>query len=202
MLATSTARMRQAKRTSQQMRDGREYLTAVEIETLLNTAKSASSGEFLKCRNYALILLAFRHGLRVSEAVDTKWASIDLQSARFWVNRLKGSISGSHPLGKDEVRSLKKLRSLNVHTPWVFTTSQGVPINEASARKCVERLGVKASLSIPIHFHMLRHSCGYALANAGRDTRLIQDWLGHRDIKNTAKYTALAPNRFEGLWED
>lgn len=202
MTATSTVGMRQGKRTSQELRQGREYLTAVEIETLLNTAKASASSDFLRCRNYALLLLAFRHGLRVSEAVAMKWAAIDLISARVWINRLKGSISGSHPLGKDEVRALKKLRSHIPHSPWVFTTGKGVPIDESGARKCVERLGIKAKLSIPIHFHMMRHSCGYALANAGKDTRLIQDWLGHKDIKNTAKYTQLAPNRFDGLWDD
>ena len=202
MITTSTVRMRQPKRTSQQLRDGREYLTAVEIETLLNTAKASGSSDFHRCRNHTLVLLAYRHGLRVSEAVAIKWAAIDMASARVWVNRLKGSISGSHPLGRDEVRCLKKLRSQIPHSQWVFTCQSGTPINESSARKCVERLGVKAKLSIPIHFHMMRHSCGYALANAGKDTRLIQDWLGHKDIKNTAKYTQLAPNRFEGLWDD
>lgn len=64
----------------------------------------------------------------------------------------------------------------------------------------VTELGEVASLEFPIHFHQLRHSCGFALANRGCDTRLIQDWLGHQNIQHTARYTALTPARFEGLW--
>ena len=45
-----------------------------------------------------------------------------------------------------------------------------------------------------------RHACGYALANAGHDTRLIQDWLGHRAIQHTARYTELCPTRFKEVW--
>jgi site-specific recombinase XerD len=51
-----------------------------------------------------------------------------------------------------------------------------------------------------VHAHMLRHACGYAMANAGHDTRLIQDWLGHRAIQHTARYTELSPIRFKDVW--
>jgi len=46
----------------------------------------------------------------------------------------------------------------------------------------------------------MRHACGYALANAGHDTRSIQDWLGHRSIQYTVRYTELAPTRFRDFW--
>jgi type 1 fimbriae regulatory protein FimB/type 1 fimbriae regulatory protein FimE len=58
------------------------------------------------------------------------------------------------------------------------------------------RLGIKA------HAHMLRHACGYALANAGHGSHSLQARLGHRNIQNTTRYTALAPDRFKGFWKD
>jgi site-specific recombinase XerD len=59
-----------------------------------------------------------------------------------------------------------------------------------------------AKMPFPIHPHMLRHGCGYALANAGNDTRALQAWLGHRNIQHTVRYTELAPNRFKDFWRD
>jgi site-specific recombinase XerD len=64
----------------------------------------------------------------------------------------------------------------------------------------VKIMGARAELPFPGHFHMLRHSCGYALANAGADTRAIQDWLGHRSITHTVRYTELSTTRFKDFW--
>ena len=66
----------------------------------------------------------------------------------------------------------------------------------------VERAAVVADLGIKAHAHMLRHACGYKLANDGVDTRSLQAYLGHRNIQNTTRYTALAPDRFKGFWKD
>ena len=63
------------------------------------------------------------------------------------------------------------------------------------------RLGERAGMAFPIHPHMLRHACGYALANAGHDTRALQAWLGHRNIQHTVRYTELAPDRFKLFWK-
>jgi type 1 fimbriae regulatory protein FimB/type 1 fimbriae regulatory protein FimE len=63
----------------------------------------------------------------------------------------------------------------------------------------IKRLG-QGLFDFPIHAHMIRHACGYYLANRGTDTRTIQDYLGHRNIQNTERYTQLAPGKFKGLW--
>ena len=53
-----------------------------------------------------------------------------------------------------------------------------------------------------IHSHMLRHSCGYKLANDGQDTRAIQGYLGRRSIVSTQRCTASAPDRLKPFWKD
>jgi type 1 fimbriae regulatory protein FimB/type 1 fimbriae regulatory protein FimE len=66
----------------------------------------------------------------------------------------------------------------------------------------VKRIGEKTSIGLSVHIHMLRHACGYALANKGHDTRAIQDWLGHKAIQHTVRYTKLSPTRFKDFWRD
>ena len=84
--------------------------------------------------------------------------------------------------------------------PWLFVSERG-----AMSRKAVNYLIAEAGqgcwASTHVHPHMLRHSCGYALANKGTDTRIIQDYLGHKNIQHTVTYTRIAAKRFEGLWE-
>lgn len=175
----------------------REYLTSEEMDKLLDAAKK--SGKLSK-RNYAMILIAYRHGLRCSELCNLKWEAIDLAKGTIYVNRLKGSDSGLHPLGRDEIRALNQLKAISPDSPFVFLTRSGVPISEILFYKSVQRLGVKAGLPFAIHPHMLRHSCGYYLAQK-EDLRVIQAYLGHRKIQSTVGYTALAPGRFKGLWD-
>jgi type 1 fimbriae regulatory protein FimB/type 1 fimbriae regulatory protein FimE len=66
----------------------------------------------------------------------------------------------------------------------------------------VARAGAAARIPFPVHPHMLRHATGYKLANDGQDTRAIQQYLGHRNITHTVRYTELAPQRFSGFWQD
>lgn len=185
------------KRTSQELRQGREYLYQEEIDKLLKTAKQSQNPD----RDYCLVLLMYYHGLRISEACRLKWSSVNLQNATIWIQRSKGSISGTHPLSASELRSLTKLKSLCGSSPYLFLGHKSVPLSKIGVRKLIERLGIKAELEIPIHPHMMRHSCGYKLINEGRDLRLVQTWLGHANISNTVRYTALAPNQFKDFWE-
>jgi type 1 fimbriae regulatory protein FimB/type 1 fimbriae regulatory protein FimE len=96
--------------------------------------------------------------------------------------------------------ALKKLGNERQGT--VFTTERGGPLTTSGFGKIVARAGEEAGLGMPIHPHMLRHACGYYLANQGQDTRVIQAYLGHADIRNTVIYTELAPDRFRGFWKD
>ena len=86
---------------------------------------------------------------------------------------------------------------------FVFETERGGPFTPDAVNRQLKRIGWRAGFGFPLSTsHMLRHGCGYALANAGHDTRAIQDWLGHRSIQHTVRYTELAPTRFKDFWRD
>ncbi len=177
----------------------REYLLESEVKDMMAAAKSVGrSGH----RDSTLILVAFRHGLRISELVNLRWQQVDLKTGHLHVKRLKGSRPSVQPILGDELRSLRKLLRDNSESPFVFVTSTGSSLTPDAARKVIRRAGEVAGLQFPVHPHMLRHGCGYYLAAKGTDTRTIQDYLGHKNIHHTVRYTQLSPQRFEGLWED
>jgi type 1 fimbriae regulatory protein FimE len=97
---------------------------------------------------------------------------------------------------------LTALRKEFPNTGYVFTTERGTPFTPDSVNRLVKIIGRRAKLSLPVHAHMLRHSCGYKLANDGHDTRAIQDWLGHVSITHTVRYTELSSTRFKDFWRD
>jgi integrase len=178
----------------------REYLTPAEVRSLLRAAlKRGRYGQ----RDATLILLSYRHGLRVSEAVALKWDQVDLKAGLLHVRRLKAGTPSTHPLQGDELRALRQLRREWPDSGgFVFVTERGGPMTAAGARKLIARIGEEANLPFPVHPHMLRHATGFALANEGHDTRALQHWLGHKNIQHTVRYTELAPNRFRGFWRD
>ena len=88
------------------------------------------------------------------------------------------------------------------NSPHVFATERGGPFSTDAVNRLIKRIGARAGLPFPVHVHMLRHACGYKLANDGHDTRAIQDWLGHRSIQHTARYTELSQQRFKDFWRD
>jgi len=99
------------------------------------------------------------------------------------------------------MRALRKLqREQDPKSPFVFTSERGSPFTTAGFARMVERAGVEAKLGFPAHPHMLRHACGFALANKGHDTRALQAYLGHRNIQHTVRYTELSPDRFKHFW--
>jgi integrase len=175
----------------------REYLEPDEIEQLIKAAKSNRWGH----RDATLILTAFRHGLRAVEACDLEWAQVKFDAGTMHVRRVKNGEPAKHPIRGDELRMLRQLQREQVpKSPFVFTTERGTPFTTDAINRLVKMLGQKAKLAFPIHFHMLRHSCGYALANDGADTRVIQDYLGHRSIEHTVRYTKLNAAKFDKLW--
>lgn len=177
----------------------REYLTADEVERLITAAKSIGRN---RPRDATLILVAYRHGLRVSEVIDLRWDQVDLKHRLLHVRRLKNGTPSIHPLGKKELRSLRHLRDRYPGTKFVFVSERKGPLAPATVRKLVARAGKHAGIPFPTHPHMLRHACGYKLANDGQDTRAIQHYLGHRNIVHTVRYTELSPERFRGFWKD
>jgi len=142
-------------------------------------------------RNSLMVLLAYRHGFRISEVIDLRLSDIDLQSGRINCRRLKGSTQNIHPLEGDELRLIK--RWLRVHSghssEFLFVSERGTPITRQAVWRIFKDAGKMAGLDIDVHPHMLKHSCGYYLAEKGCDTRLIQEYLGHKNIQNTVRYT-------------
>lgn len=177
----------------------REYLTEAEVNRLI---KAAGENRYAH-RDSTMILLAFRHGLRAAELVALRWDSIDFGHGRLHVNRAKKGSPAVHPLSGRELRALRRLRrEQEPESPYVFTSERGSPFSPAGFRKLVARLGVTAKFGFLVHPHMLRHACGFHLANKGVDTRSLQAYLGHRNIQHTVRYTELAPTRFKGFWND
>src|SRR4051812_11101273 len=175
-----------------------EYLTGNEVEALVAAARQNRYGH----RDATMILIAFRHGLRASEAVDLRWDQVDFNRASLHVRRSKGGTPSVHPLSGGEMRSLRRLQREMGASPFVFVSERRAPFTTAGLARMVERAARTAGLELKVHPHMLRHACGFALANAGHDTRAVQAYLGHRNIQHTVRYTELAPERFKRFWQD
>jgi type 1 fimbriae regulatory protein FimE len=176
----------------------REYLTEQELEKLVRAAGEDRWGH----RNATAILLAYRHGLRASELVALRWDDLDFTTGKLHVRRVKGGTPSVHPIGGRELRALRRLKRETPAGTYVFVSERHAPLSVAGYQRMVARVGKSAGFSFLIHSHMLRHSCGYKLANDGQDTRAIQHYLGHRSINSTVRYTALAPDRFKNFWKD
>jgi type 1 fimbriae regulatory protein FimB/type 1 fimbriae regulatory protein FimE len=187
--------MRKRRSADKNPHVGRDYLRPNEANAVIEAAGRVGR----HClRDQVLLRLMYRHGLRASEAKHTKWTHFDLTPGSgpkvFHVRRLKGSIDSVHTLDRDEVSALRKLMTTST-SPYVFVSERGGPLSPDMIARVVERAAETAKLGFHVHPHMLRHATGYAMANEGTDTRLIQDFLGHASIANTVRYTKLAPGR-------
>lgn len=186
------------KRLNKELRS-REYLTKDEVETLLSTAKKMGKHGH---RNYALILIMYRHGLRPGEVGTLRWDQFDLKQGIIHVSRLKNGTPGTHPLRGVELRALRQLQRDYPDSPYLFQSQWKQPLSGRSVRDITAKAGKAAGLPFPVHPHMLRHGTGYYLASNAQDTRAIQAYLGHKNIQHTVRYTELAPNRFKNFWQD
>jgi type 1 fimbriae regulatory protein FimB/type 1 fimbriae regulatory protein FimE len=193
---TENVTVRAARKTNKDYRT-REHLTAAEVDKLVAACKDNRNAH----RDATMILTAYRHGLRVSELVDLRWDQIDFDQANLHVRRAKRGTPATHPIRGDELRALRRLhREQEPKSAFVFVSERGTPFSTAGFQRLVERAGEAAKLAFPVHPHMLRHACGFKLANDGHDTRSLQAFLGHKNIQHTVRYTELAPDRFKDFF--
>jgi integrase len=139
----------------------REHLTPGEVEALIEAAKANRYGH----RDATMILLAFRHGLRAAELCDLRWDQVEFNAAVLHVRRVKNGTPSTHPLHGDEMRALRRLQRESPASPFVFVSERGSPFTTAGFARMIERVAPGAGLELKVHPHMLRHACGYALAN-------------------------------------
>jgi site-specific recombinase XerD len=177
----------------------RDYLTKDEVRALLRAAKKSKR---YGARNYAMILLSYRHGFRASEVVELRVADVDFRAGTIHCRRRKRSNSSVHPMKRDELEALERvLRDRDVDPrEYLFRSERGERLTRYAVWRIVSEAGKRAGLPMKAYAHQLRHACGVALANKGCDLRLIQEYLGHREIQNTVRYTVLNARRFAGLW--
>jgi site-specific recombinase XerD len=173
----------------------RDFLTPREIDRLLDASKLGRHRD----RDFLIVLLLYRHGLRASELCGMRRDDLSLEEARVWVSRLKNGRSTNRPLYGDELRALRRYLSSRTDTlPWLILNERGGQMTRHGVFYLIRMIAKRAGLSA--HPHTLRHSCGYALADRGVDVRVLQDFLGHRNIQHTTHYTRLSARRFENLW--
>lgn len=178
----------------------REYLTTDEVKRLRKAAEKVGRYGF---RDALLIEVMFRHGMRVSEVVNLTWDRVHFEDGTLHVERRKNGTPSTHYLEGDEIRRLRRLQREWPACRFVFSSERGaVPLSTRAVHKIVARAGEEAGFDFSVHPHMLRHSKGYQLAQKGTDTRAIQGYLGHRDIKSTVIYTELDPTRYKGFGRD
>jgi site-specific recombinase XerD len=177
----------------------REYLTTAEVERLRKAVRGVGRHGL---RNDTMILLAYRHGLRVSELIHLRWDQVDLDQGFLHVRCLKHGVPSTHPMTSSEIRALRRLARDTQGQAYVFLSERQGPLTASSVRKMIAQAGERAGLGFPVHPHQLRHGCGYKLANDKQDTRAIQLFLGHKNIQHTVKYTELAAERFKDFWHD
>ena len=163
-----------------------KFLTETEIQKLIGVISSK--------RDKAIFLLAYRHGLRASEVGLLQRNDFDEKQLRSNIHRLKGSLSGVHPLQPDEVRILKGfLRSREDSLPYLFPSRKGAPISRAMLDVLIKGYGERVNLpDDKRHFHVLKHSIATHLLDTGADIRFVQDWLGHANIQNTVIYAQIS----------
>ena len=150
-------------------------------------------------RDRALFLIAYRHGLRASEVALLMRGEHQTKAQKLMIHRVKGSISGVHPLQADEARILKGyLNTRRDELPAMFISRNLAPISRYQVLELMRHYGEAAGLpKEKQQFKALRHSIATHLLEAGADLRFVQDWLGHANIQNTVIYTHLVSHTRE-----
>jgi len=181
----------------------RRYLTKNEVQELINSA----NGFRHEVRDRCILLMCYYHGFRVSELTGLKVSDINIPGKRIYIRRLKHGLSTFHPLQMEEIVTLekwikKRVNYIKSDSEHLFLSQSGKKLSRQRVYMMIREYALLAKFPFVTHPHMLRHSCGFELAEQGLDTRLIQDYLGHRNIRHTVHYTASNSGRFSRVWAD
>lgn len=170
-----------------------KYLTQDELKRLFRVIDNP--------RDKTIFLVAYKHGLRASEIGLLEVGDIDFSRNKIYLRRLKHSMSGEQVLAQDEVKYLRKwLRKRKPRGTCLFPSKQGNPISRKQLDVLMKKYGVEAGISKEKrHFHVLKHSAGVHMLDAGADIMLVRELLGHRNIQNAMVYAQLASARRDEL---
>jgi type 1 fimbriae regulatory protein FimB/type 1 fimbriae regulatory protein FimE len=184
MSTTKTRRRRAGKRT---------HLMPPDVRKLLDAAKEIGRHSH---RNYTLILLAYRHGLRLGELTGLRWNMIDFQRRVLRVPRPGKSLNPEHPLNAPELQALRKLRKEYPGSTYLFMTDRGTRLSQRNISRIVAAAGRHARLKMHVSPKALRHACGYALAKAGHNPLAIQHFLGYQDARYVLRFLEMPDKPF------
>jgi len=179
----------------------KDYLTDHEMQQLLKAASQGRHG----IRDYAMVLLAYHHGLRVSELTDMPWMAVNVQARELYVKRLKGSASNTHPLLEDDVKALNRWLKVRDKMPGassarLFLTERGEGFTRFGFNYLMKAIGERAGFTFAVYPHLLRHSCAQHLADRGDNAFTISSYLGHMNIQNSLFYVNRSAAQFKKVW--
>jgi len=177
----------------------RDYVTPREVDRLL--AVTIDKGRHGN-RNYLLILLCFRHGLRLSELADLQWRMFDFDRKLLRVSRSLHGIDSRHPLSSMELKALRKLRKDYPGSRYLFVSGDGSRLSSRSISRIIAEAGEDAGIKIPVNPRVLSRGSAHALARAGHNVIALQHYLGHRNILETLRYVELPARPFKDFWKD
>lgn len=169
-----------------------KYLAQDELKRLFQAIESGKSSSFTK-RNLTIFLIAYRHGLRVSEVRMLKLEDVSTDHGRIFCHRVKSGISGEYPMDMPEIKAMRAyLKERKDNCPYLFMSQRGLPLSRRTLDYWMRYYGEKAGIPPDKrHFHVLRHSIATHLLDAGADLRFVQDWLGHARISSTVIYAQI-----------
>jgi len=156
-------------------------------------------------RDATIIWVGFVHALRVGELAELKLEQYDFRTGKVRIIRSKSGLDSDHTIDPDEKKIIRKLVG-DRRTGHVFVNERGKPFEVSTLKKLLVRAGQQAidekgepAFNFQVHFHMLRHACGYWLNEQGTEFRKIQEWMGHVNGRHTERYTKNAPDAFKTI---
>ena len=177
---------------------GKRHLTKSEID---QTCKAIRKGARHPDRDELMVLVAFVHGLRVSELLNIKWQHIRLNDHQISIKRLKNGIDNVHNIAnKRELMLIRRIHKAigNPTSGYVFLNERKNAVSVSGFQKMFNKFSEQV-LGVKYNAHALRHSCATDLIERGYDVRQVQNYMGHRNIQNTTVYLHESSKQFDNI---